>query len=71
MWNDLVWGSTMQPVGSAITLVALGWFVKRGRALAEINRGSTIRVGGFWIFWIRWVIPVAVVLVLVYGWLPQ
>jgi NSS family neurotransmitter:Na+ symporter len=71
MWNDMVWGSTMQPVGSALTLVALGWFVSRGRVLAEINRGSTIRVGRFWIFWIRWVIPVAIALVLVYGWLPQ
>jgi NSS family neurotransmitter:Na+ symporter len=71
MWNDMVWGSTMQPVGSAVTLVALGWFVSRGRALAEVNRGSTIGVGGFWIFWIRWVIPVAIALVLVYGWLPQ
>jgi NSS family neurotransmitter:Na+ symporter len=71
MWNDLVWGSTMQPLGSALTLAALGFFVSRGRALAEINRGSSIAVGGFWIFWIRWVIPVAIVLVLVYGWLPR
>ena len=38
MWNDLVWGSTMQPVGSALTLLALGWFVSGGKALAEINR---------------------------------
>jgi NSS family neurotransmitter:Na+ symporter len=70
-WNDLVWGSTMQPVGSALTLVALGWFVSRGKALAEINQGSSIRIGSFWIFWIRWVIPAAIVAILVYGWWPQ
>jgi NSS family neurotransmitter:Na+ symporter len=70
-WNDLVWGSTMQPVGSALTLVALGWFVSRGKALAEINQGSSIRIGSFWIFWIRWVIPAAIVTILVYGWWPQ
>ncbi len=71
MWNDRVWGSTMQPVGSALTLIALGWFVSRGRALAEVNRGSSIRVGGLWIFWIRWVIPISIVLILVYGWWSQ
>jgi NSS family neurotransmitter:Na+ symporter len=70
-WNDLIWGSTMQPVGSALTLVALGWFVGRGRALSEINRGSSIRVGGFWIFWIRWMIPAAILVILGYGWWPQ
>jgi NSS family neurotransmitter:Na+ symporter len=71
MWNDRVWGSTMQPVGSAITLLALGWFVSRGRALAEINRGASVAIGSFWIFWIRWVIPAAIVLILIYGWWPH
>lgn len=70
-WNDLIWGSTMQPVGSALTLIGLGWFVIRGRTLDEINRGSSIAVGSFWIFWIRWVIPAAIVVILLYGWWPQ
>jgi NSS family neurotransmitter:Na+ symporter len=68
MWNDRVWGSTMQPVGSALTLVALGWFVGRGRALPEVNQGSSVRIGSFWIFWIRWVVPAAIVVILLYGW---
>jgi len=71
MWNDRLWGSTMQPVGSGLTLIALGWFVSRGRALAEVNRGSSVRVGGLWIFWIRWVIPISIVVILVYGWWAQ
>jgi NSS family neurotransmitter:Na+ symporter len=71
MWNDRLWGSTMQPVGSALTLLALGWYVSRGRALTEVNRGSSIGVGSFWIFWIRWVIPISIVVILVYGWWPQ
>ena len=70
-WNDLVWGSTMQPIGSALTLIALGWFVSRGKTLAEINQGSSIPIGEFWIFWIRWVIPAAIVVILVSGWWPQ
>jgi NSS family neurotransmitter:Na+ symporter len=71
MWSDRIWGSTMQPVGSALALIALGWFVSRGRALAEVNRGSSIRVGELWIFWIRWVIPISIVAILVYGWWAQ
>jgi len=71
MWNDRLWGSTMQPVGSALTLVALGWFVSRGRVLAEVNRGSSVRVGELWIFWIRWVIPISILVILVYGWWAQ
>jgi len=64
----------MQPIGSALTLVALGWFVARGKALAEINRGSSMVIGSLWMFWIRWVIPaaiLAILVILVYGWWPQ
>jgi NSS family neurotransmitter:Na+ symporter len=70
-WSDRIWGSTMQPVGSVLTLVALGWFVGRGRALAEVNRGSSVRVGGLWIFWIRWVIPISIAAILLFGWWGQ
>jgi NSS family neurotransmitter:Na+ symporter len=68
VWNDRIWGSTMQPVGSAFTLIALGWYVSRSRALAEVNQGSSRRIGAVWIFWIRWVIPISIGVVLVYGW---
>ncbi len=54
-----------------LTLIALGFFVSRGKTLAEINQGSSIRIGQFWIFWIRWVIPAAIVVILVSGWWPQ
>ena len=70
-WNDRIWGSTMQPIGSALALVALGWFVARGKALAEINRGSSMAIGPFWVFWIRWVIHAAIIVILVSGWWPQ
>ena len=67
-WSDLIWGSTMQPIGSALTLIGLGWFVSRGRALSEANRGSTKPLGDLWLFWIRWVIPAAIVVILLWGW---
>ncbi len=67
-WSDLLWGSTMQPVGSALTLIGLGYFVSRGRALAEAGRGASKPPGALWLFWIRRVIPAAIVLVLLWGW---
>jgi NSS family neurotransmitter:Na+ symporter len=68
MWSDLVWGSTMQPVGSALALVGLAWFVSRGRVLEEVNRGASIRVGALWLFWIRYLVPAVIAAVLIYGW---
>ena len=67
-WSDLIWGTTLQPLGSALTLIGLGFFVSRGRALAEAGRGSSKPLGGLWLFWIRWVIPAAIVVVLFWGW---
>ena len=67
-WSDLLWGSTMQPIGSALTLIGLGYFVSRGRALAEAGRGASRPPGRLWLFWIRRVIPAAIVAVLLWGW---
>ena len=67
-WSDLLWGSTMQPIGSALTLIGLGFFVARGRALAEAGRGASRPPGALWLFWIRWVIPAAILVVLLWGW---
>ena len=65
---DLIWGSTMQPIGSVLTLIALGWFIGRASVLEEVNRGSSIRIGAYWILWIRYVIPSVVLVVLISGW---
>ncbi len=68
-WSDLIWGSTMQPIGSALTLLAFGFFVSRKRALAEANRGDPqALLGNRWRFWIRYVVPLSVFLVLLWGW---
>jgi NSS family neurotransmitter:Na+ symporter len=66
--SDLFWGSTMQPLGSALALVGLGWVVSRGRALAEIDKGSRGRpVGRLWFLWIRYVVPIGIVIILALG----
>jgi len=66
--SDLFWGSTMQPVGSALALVALGWVVKQGRALEEVRRGAKGRgFGPLWFYWIRYVVPVGIAVILALG----
>jgi len=67
-FNDLLWVTTMFPVGNVMALLGLGWCVARGATLAEVKRNSTAPVPAFWIVWIRWVIPAFILLVLIYGW---
>jgi NSS family neurotransmitter:Na+ symporter len=67
-FNDLLWATTMFPVGNVMVVLGLGWFVSRSAVLAEVRRNASTPVPVFWIFWIRWVIPVFVMLVLIYGW---
>lgn len=66
--SDLFWGSTMQPIGSACALVALGWVVGKGRALEEVRRGARGQgFGPLWFYWIRYVVPVGIAVILVLG----
>ena len=67
-FNDLLWGTTMQPIGSAIAVVALCWCAGRGRALAELRRSSSLPVPVWLFWWMRVVIPAAILLIVVAGW---
>jgi NSS family neurotransmitter:Na+ symporter len=66
--SDLFWGSTMQPVGSALTLIGLAWVVGLSRSLEEANRGSDgPLVGRLWFYWIKYVIPTGIAVILFLG----
>ncbi len=66
--SDLLWGSTMQPLGSAFALLGLAWVVGLGRALDEANKGNSGRpLGAFWFYWIKYVVPLGIVLILALG----
>lgn len=66
--SDLFWGSTMQPVGSALALIGLAWVVGLGRALEEANKGVAGRpIGRFWFYWIKYVVPVGIAVILAFG----
>ena len=65
--NDVIWGSTMQPFGSALTLITLTWFMGRSLALKEVNEGNARPVGGLWFFWVKYVIPIGVLAIMALG----
>ena len=66
--NDLIWGSTMQPVGSALVLIGLTWIVGLRKALLEVNKGNQSRqVGRFWFYWSKYVIPLGIAVILILG----
>ena len=66
--SDLIWGSTMQPLGTVIALVAITWVLGRAKALEELSRNSTLATPVFLYYWIKYVIPTVIVSGLVYGW---
>lgn len=66
--NDLIWGSTMQPVGSAFVLIGLAWVVGLRKTLTEVNQGNQAgQVGKIWFYWIKYVIPLGIAVILALG----
>lgn len=69
--SDLIWGSTGQPLGSLCALVAVAWCLGRAKALENSGLASRSRLASLWLFWIRYVVPVGVVLALISGWIEN
>lgn len=65
--SDLIWGSTMQPLGSAFVLIGLAWITGQQRALTEVNQGAKTRTGKIWFYWIKYIIPLGIALILAFG----
>lgn len=64
-WSDFVWGSTMQPLGGAVAVIALAWCLGRSRALKAVGVEEVPR----WLLgWVRWGIPAGIFSTLAYGW---
>ena len=69
--SDRIWGSTMQPLGSVVAMIALTWGLGRRRATAQLanERGELPGWVGTWYFWLRYAVPVGVVGALISGWM--
>jgi len=67
-YSDLIWGTTMQPVGSVIAIVAIAFFCGKARMLDELRRNSRLPIPSWLFYWIKYGIPITAVTILVYGW---
>jgi len=57
---DLIFGSGMQVLGSAVCVICLTWGVSRNKALGEMYNGATPSLRHRMLFaWLRWVVPLA------------
>ncbi len=62
---DLVFGSGMQVLGSAMCILGLTWGMQRSRVMTEMfNPGSETPFQSISYFWIKWIIPLALLAVL-------
>jgi SNF family Na+-dependent transporter len=68
VWSDLIWGTTMMPVGSALAVVTVAWSVGRARLLEELGRHSRMPVTPLLVYWMKFVVPLGIAVILVYGW---
>jgi len=67
-FSDLIWGSTMQPVGAFFAVIAFAWYMNMGDALAEVRRNSRLPIPTWLFYWIRIGVPIGIVSTLVFTW---
>jgi SNF family Na+-dependent transporter len=60
---DLTFGSGMQTLGALIAALTVGWCLKRSDALRELATGRNVGPPLFLYYWIRFVIPGAILVV--------
>jgi NSS family neurotransmitter:Na+ symporter len=60
---DLTFGSGMQVVGSFMAVLTTVWFIKRSEALREFSVSSHVPYLPFLYWWMRIVVPTAILLV--------
>ena len=68
---DLTFGSGMQTLGAFVAVVTVGWAMRRADALDAMSTGDTRPVPAWLYFWIRYVIPGALLLVGVWWMLTE
>ena len=62
---DLIFGSGMQMLGSALTIIALFWGCDKAVAATQIFGGRTDGIRNVYLLWLRWVVPATLGVMLV------
>jgi SNF family Na+-dependent transporter len=60
---DLTFGSGMQVLGSFMTVITAAWFIKRAEVLKELSTSGELPFLPFLYWWMRLVIPAAILIV--------
>jgi len=68
---DLTFGSGMQTIGALCALLTTVWCIHRSHALKELSRGASRPFPLFLYWWMRVVIPVAILFVGINWWLES
>lgn len=64
-WLDLIFGSGMQVLGSALALIAFTWGLGKLRASKELISTNSFTQSPFFFQWIKWVVPLVLFIVLI------
>jgi len=60
---DLTFGSGMQTLGALLSVLTVGWVIRRSDALRELAPDEASAPPVWLYYWLRWVIPAAIALV--------
>lgn len=67
-FKDFITANIMLPLGGLLTVIFVGWvWGSKNAAAAARGNGKGFALAGVWLFLIRWVIPLALVYILVSG----
>jgi NSS family neurotransmitter:Na+ symporter len=65
---NFIWGNLALSIGALFIAIFVGYIWKSSNALKEIAQGSEkFKLGGVWVIFIKFITPLAVLLVLVVG----
>lgn len=70
-YSDLIWGTTMQPIGSVITVIAVAWCMQRSTVLKQLRSHTQLPIPDWLFYWIKFGIPIAAITILLYGWMQD
>ena len=69
--SDFLWGTTMQPVGALLAVLAFAWCLHRGDALAQLRANTHLPIPEWLFYWIRFGLPIGIAAALLFEWISH
>jgi NSS family neurotransmitter:Na+ symporter len=64
---DMYLTTILLPICALIAPIALFWFYGSEQALAWANKGASFKLGKWWLYWGKYLYPLIIIIVLVWG----